>query len=91
MNYQKKIKDFQNTIMGLILDDNKRLIKDINETINKQLENIRDTSKEEKDKSINLDGKRKKIENNTNNFNGDDGTGVQKFSEELDDLLGGIL
>lgn len=83
----KKIKDFQNTIMGLILDDNKRLIKDINETINKHLENIRDTSKEEKDKSINLDGKRGKIENNTNNFKGDDGTGVQKFSKELENLL----
>lgn len=83
----KKIKDFQNTIMGLILDDNKKLIKEINETINKQLENIRDTSKEEKDKSIKLEGKREKIENNTNNFKGDDGTGVQKFSKELENLL----
>lgn len=86
----KIIKDLQNTITSSVLDDNRKLAKEINESLGKQLNTVIDNTTKE-DVSVIESGIEKTKQQVYVKYTDDNSTGVQEFSSELDDLLGGIL
>lgn len=86
----KIIKDLQNAITSSILDDNRKLVKGINESISKQLDTIIENTTKE-DVSV-VEVKEEKTKPQLYAKYTDNGiTGVQEFSSELDDLLDGAI
>lgn len=83
----KTIKDIQNTITSSILQDTRDLVTGINESISKQLDIIIENTKKDNVSPIKLEDEKNKHQE----YIYDNSSGVQEFSSELDDLLGGIL
>lgn len=86
----KIIKDLQNAITSSILDDNRKLVNGINESISKQFDTLIENTRKEDVSVIEVEEEKAKPRVYTKDT--DNGIiGVQEFSPELDDLLGGIL
>jgi len=86
----KIIKDLQNAITSSILDDNRKLVKGINESISKQLNAIIENTTKEDVSVIEVCEEKTKSKVYTN-YTENSSTGIQEFSSELDELLGGLL
>ena len=86
----KIIKDLQNAITSSILDDNRKLVKGINESINQQLETIIEKTTKE-DVSV-IEAREEKTKTPVyTEYTDTSATGVQEFSSELDALLDGAI
>lgn len=86
----KVIKDLQNTITSSILDDNRKLVKGINESINEKLDGIIEKAIKEGVPVVEVEEEKTEIPVYIEHTD-DSTTGVQKFSPELDALLDGAI
>lgn len=86
----KMIKDLQNAITSSILDDNRKLAKEINESLGKQLDTVIENTIKE-DVSI-VEVRQEKIKpQDYTEYVDNDMPRVQEFPSELDDLLNGAI